>query len=98
MGLAFPGNYKKLKKTVARTGLPGKWRELKYGLKQFRTKDGGYLIWWETTKTVMFQGHNLVAREELAQAFITVASAKKRLLGEYNGREFYGRMNSLYPK
>ena len=35
MGLAFPGNYKKLKETVAQTGLPGKWRELKNGHKQF---------------------------------------------------------------
>jgi hypothetical protein len=72
---------KKLKKTVARTGVPGKWRELKCGHKQFRSDRGGYLNWWETTKTVIFQGHNFAAREELTEAFIAVASAKKRLLG-----------------
>jgi len=98
MALAFPGNYKKLKKTVARTGLPGKWRELKCGHKQFRSDRGGYLNWWETTKTLIIQGHNLAAREELTEAFIAVASAKKRLLGEYNGRVFCGRLNSLYPE
>jgi hypothetical protein len=96
MALAFPGNYGKLRNTVARTGLPGKWRELNYGQKQFRTDDGGYLNWWQTTKTVTFQGHNLAAREELAEAFIAVASAKKRLLGQYRGREFHGRLRSLY--
>jgi hypothetical protein len=96
MALAFSGNYSKLKKTVSRTGLPGKWRELKYGQKQYRTDDGGYLNWWETTKTVTFQGHNLEAREELAKAFVGVASAQRRLLGEYRGREFHGRLQSLY--
>jgi hypothetical protein len=98
MALTFPGNYKKLKKTVARTGLPGEWREHKYGQKQFRSEHGGYLNWWETTKTVTFQGDNLAAREELTQAFIAVASAKRRLLGEYRGREFHGRLGSLYPE
>jgi hypothetical protein len=97
MALAFSGNYSKLKKAVARTDLPGKWRELKFGQKQFRAGDGGYLNWWETTKTVTFQGHNLAAREELAEAFIAVASAKRRLLGEFGGREFHGRLRSLYP-
>jgi hypothetical protein len=96
MALAFSGNYSKLKKTVARTGLPGKWRELKYGQKQYRTNDGGYLNWWEGTGTITFQGHNLAAKEELTQAFIAVASARRRLLGEYNGRVFCGRLRSLY--
>jgi len=96
MALAFPGNYSKLKNAVQQTSLPGKWRELKCGHKQFRTYDGGVLNWWETTKTVTFQGRNLEAREELTHAFIEVASAQKRLLGEYGGREFYGRMRSLY--
>jgi hypothetical protein len=82
--------------SIQETGLPGKWRELKYGQKQFRTDDGGYLNWWEGTGTVTFQGHNLEAREELAEAFVEVASAKKRLLGEYRSREFHGRLRSLY--
>jgi hypothetical protein len=98
MALAFAGNYRRLKKAVTRTGLPGKWRELKYGQKQFRTDDGGYLNWWEKTGTVTFQGHNLAAREGLTQAFIAVASAKRRLLGEYRGRVFHGRLGSLYAE
>ena len=96
MAIKFLGNYSKLQKCVSHTRLDGNWRELKYGQKQYRTGDGGYLNWWETTKTVTFQGHNLAAREELAEAFIAVASAKRRLLGEYRGREFYGRLRSLY--
>jgi hypothetical protein len=98
MPLKFVGNYVKLKKCLSRTEIDGKWRMLKYGQKQYRTDDGGYLNWWETTGTLTFQGSNLVAKEKLTQAFITVASAKKRLLGEYRGREFYGRLRSLYPE
>jgi hypothetical protein len=96
MPLKFVGNYARLQICVSRTRLAGKWRNLKYGWKQYRTDEGGYLNWSETTKTVTFQGSNLAAKEELTQAFVTVASAKKRLLGEYRGREFCGRMRSLY--
>jgi hypothetical protein len=85
MQLKSLGSYAKLQGRVSRTRLDGKWRELKYGQKQFRTDDGGYLNWWEKTGTVTFQGHNLPAREGLAQAFKAVASAKRRLLGEYRG-------------
>jgi len=96
MQLKFLGSYAKLKKCVSRTEMDGEWRELKYGHKQFRTDDGGILNWWETTKTVTFQGHSLAAREELTQAFVAVASAGRRLLGEYRGRVFHGRLRSLY--
>jgi hypothetical protein len=96
MSLKFVGNYARLQICVSSTRLDGKWRNLKYGWKQYRTDEGGYLNWSETTKTVTFQGSNLVAKEELTQAFITVASAKKRLLGEYRGRVFHRRLQSLY--
>jgi hypothetical protein len=96
MQLKFLGTYAKLQGCMSRTRLDGKWRELKYGQKQYRTDDGGYLNWWEGTGTITFQGHNSAAREELTEAFIAVASAKKRLLGEYRGREFHGRLHSLY--
>ena len=43
MKLKFIGGYAKLKNRVLRTGLPGKWRDLKYGQKQFRTNKGGVL-------------------------------------------------------
>ena len=96
MQLKFLGDYGKLKRCVSRTEIDGKWRELKYGQKQFRTDDGGYLNWWEGTGTITFQGSNLVAKEELTQAFISIASEKGRLLGEYNDRVFCGRLRSLY--
>jgi hypothetical protein len=60
------------------------------------TDDGGYLTWWKTTGTITFHCPNLAAKKELRQAFIAVASARKRLLGEYNGRVFCGRLRSLY--
>ena len=96
MKLKFRGNYNKLKTTVKQTGLDGFWRELKYGQKQYRTDDGGVLNWWETTGTITFQGHDSTAREDLKQAFIGIASRKKRLLGECDGRVFYGELKSLY--
>jgi hypothetical protein len=43
------GRYAKLEKHVSRAGLSGKWRDLKYGQKQFRTNKGGVLNWWEGT-------------------------------------------------
>jgi hypothetical protein len=97
MSLKFQGNYRKLKKTVVRTGLGGFWRELKYGQKQYRTDDGGVLNWWETTGTITFQGRDTTARDELKRVFIVIASRKKRLFGECDGRVFYGGLGSLYP-
>ena len=96
MQLKFLGDYGELKRCVSRTEMDGKWRDLKYGQKQFRTDDGGVLNWWETTKTVTFQGHNLAAREELTHAFIAVASEQRRQWGEYNGGVFSGQLRSLY--
>jgi len=84
-----------MQKYVSRTGLAGKWRDLKYGQKQYRTDKGGVLNWWETTGTITFQGLKTAAKEELEQAFI--ASAKKRLMGECGGRVFCGQLRSLYP-
>jgi hypothetical protein len=97
MALAFPGNYRKLQKAVRQTGLSGKWRELKYGRKQYRTDDGGCLNWWKRTGTITFEGSNSGATEKLEQVFIAVASAKRQLLGEYGGRVFHGRFRNLNP-
>lgn len=96
MSLKFRGNYRKLKKAVARTGLGGTWRALKYGQKQYHTDDGGILNWWETTGTISFQGVKTGAKEELATAF--TASAKERLVGIYRGQVFCLRLRSLYPE
>jgi hypothetical protein len=95
MKLKFSGSYAKLRKYVSRIELSGTWRNLKHGRKQFRTDEGGILNWWETTGTITFQGLETAVREELEQAF--VASAKKRLIGEYRGQGFCGRFRSLYP-
>ena len=43
MQLKFLGDYGKLKRCVSRTEIDGGWRDLKYGQKQYRTNDGGYL-------------------------------------------------------
>jgi hypothetical protein len=94
MSLKFRGNYRKLKKAVARTGLGGNWRALKYGQKQYHTDDGGVLNWWETTGTISFQGVKTGAKEELPTAF--TASAKERLVGVYRGQVF--GLRSLYPE
>ncbi len=59
MKLKFSGSYEKLQKYVSRTGLPGKWRDLKYGQKQYRSDEGGVLNWWQTTGALMFQGIEL---------------------------------------
>jgi hypothetical protein len=94
MGLKFLGNYHKLQKAVARTGLNGLWRNLENGQKQYRTADGGILNWWQTTGTVTFQSRSTGPKDELKQAFI--ASNKKRLFGECDGRLFYGVFKSVY--
>ena len=72
MTLKFRGDYVKLKKCVLRTGVTGQWRELKNGHKQFRTKTGAILNWWESSGTIQFQGRDPAMKFE--QAFI--ASAK----------------------
>ena len=74
MQLKFLGNYAKLRKCVSRTRLDGEWRELKFGHKQYRTDDGGYLNWWKTTGTLTFQGHNSTAKQKLIQSFTKIAS------------------------
>ena len=76
MTLKFSGGYAKLQRCMSRTGLPGKWRELKYGQWQYRTKKGGVLNWWETTGTFTFQGLKDAAREELERAFIASAGGR----------------------
>jgi hypothetical protein len=77
MNLKFWGNYVRLKRCVSRTGVTGQWRELKNGHKQFRTKTGAILNWWESTGTIEFQGRDPGMKFE--RAFISAASAKARL-------------------
>ena len=72
MTLQFRGDFTKVRKCVSRTGVTGEWRQLKYGHKQFRTKGGAILNWWESSGTIQFQGRDPEMKFE--RAFI--ASAK----------------------
>jgi hypothetical protein len=79
MKLRFLGDFKKLEKCVLRTGIPGKWREHENRQKQYRTDDGAMLSWWESTKTLLFEGQK--ARiPKFKRAFVKVAT-KRGLLG-----------------
>jgi hypothetical protein len=97
MKLKFTGDYARLQRYVSKSGLAGKWRDLQHGHKQYRTDEGGVLNWWRKSGALTFQGLNLDARDELAEAFVAIASAKGLLFGEYGGRQFCGRLRSLYP-
>ena len=58
----FYGNIVQLMAVVQATGAGGEWRELLDGHYQFRGDDGAVLNWWETTRTVSFQGAACSAR------------------------------------
>ena len=78
MTIMFLGDLKKLKKCVARTGVAGQWRELENGPWQFHARTGAVLNWWESSGTIQFQGREPGMQFE--QAFISIASAKGRLV------------------
>lgn len=53
----FHGTYEELQQIVTNTGIKGEWQELQSGHKQFRSKAGAVLNWWEGKKgTLLFQG------------------------------------------
>jgi hypothetical protein len=81
MTLKFSGNYKKLKKCVSRTGVPGQWREIKNQQMQYRTDDGAFLNWWESSSTITFQGKEEETVRKLERAFVKVATKKGLLEG-----------------
>jgi hypothetical protein len=60
---------------VSRTGVTGDWRELENGHKQFRTKGGAIINWWQSSGTVLFQ------RQDPGMKFerMFIASANGRL-------------------
>jgi hypothetical protein len=83
MKLRFLGDFKKLEKCVLRTGIPGKWREHENRQKQYRTDDGAMLSWWESTKTLLFEGQKQ-AIPKLKRAFVKVATKKGLLVGKHD--------------
>ncbi len=52
----FLGTFDELKKKVEQTKLSGEWKHLSNEQKQFKTKNGAILNWWESKGTVTFQG------------------------------------------
>lgn len=52
----FHGTYEELQGLVAAAGHDGTWSDAGNGQKQFRTKTGAVLNWWETSGTLQFQG------------------------------------------
>ena len=67
----FRGTYQNLQDRVLLTGINGEWRELDNGQKQFRADTDAVLNWWETSKTINFQGDKEEATK-LEAAFMTV--------------------------
>jgi hypothetical protein len=51
----FKGSFNELKKAVARTSSAGDWRH-RGNYYQFRASNGAVLNWWESTRTINFQG------------------------------------------
>ena len=70
----FRGTYQELQDKVLLTGINGEWRELNNGQKQYKTEDGATLNWWESSKTIQFQGADDV-KAELENAFNSGESA-----------------------
>jgi len=52
----FIGNIEELQKLVADLGFEGQWKALPNQVHHFTGPEGAILNWWETTKTVQFQG------------------------------------------
>jgi hypothetical protein len=75
--IKFYGTYEGLQNQLARTGIGGVWRDLR-NQKQYVANTGAILNWWQSTKTVYFQGGPPVAKEELEAAFFAVNSKEAR--------------------
>ena len=58
----FRGSYQDLQDRVLLVGAYGMWND-KGNHKQFRTEDGAVLSWWESTKTILFQGPKDLAED-----------------------------------
>jgi predicted nucleotide-binding protein len=66
----FNGTFDQLSDLVSLTGIDGSWSDLG-NQKQFRTVGGAVLNWWQSSKTVNFQG-DPEETETLRQALIEV--------------------------
>ena len=73
----FQGTYEQLQNQLAHTGIGGVWRDLE-NHKQYVANTGAILNWWQSTKTVYFQGGPPAAKEELKAAFFAVNQKEVR--------------------
>jgi hypothetical protein len=69
--MKFYGYYEQLQNQLALTGIGGVWRDLE-NHKQYVANTGAILNWWQSTKTVHFQGGPPAAKEELKAAFLAL--------------------------
>jgi hypothetical protein len=75
--IKFQGTYEQLQNQLALTGIGGVWRDLE-NQKQYVANTGAILNWWQSTKTVYFQGGPPAAQEELKAAFFAVNQKEVR--------------------
>lgn len=69
MTMKILGSYEQLQTQMALTGIGGEWRDLG-NHKQYRAEIGAIFNWWESTKTVTFQGRPAAAVRELEAALV----------------------------
>ena len=75
--IKFYGSYEGLQNLLALTGIDGVWRDLD-NQKQYVANTGVILNWWQSTKTVHFQGGPPAAQEELKAAFLAMNQKEVR--------------------
>ncbi|MFO2668700.1 nucleotide-binding protein [Legionella pneumophila serogroup 1] len=73
MNNKFEGSYQDIQDKVLQIGIEGIWKELSNGQKQYKTNDNAILNWWETSKTISFQGPE-TAKKRLESAFFESSS------------------------
>jgi hypothetical protein len=74
--IKYYGSYEELQNLLALTGIGGVWRDLG-NQKQYVANTGAILNWWQSTKTVYFQGGPPATKEELKAAFFAVTSKEE---------------------
>lgn len=89
MSTILIGNYKRIKKYAKAIDADGRWQELEYGGRQYRTRKGAVLNWWEKSGKILFQGHGEAARE-FERRFTAKASARGQLRNDVNATETGG--------
>lgn len=76
----FLGKIEELQKLISELGFDGEWEELPNQHFQFTTSDGAILNWWQSTKTIGFQGPPTVKapfEEKVDQAVLEWKPAPK---------------------